>query len=36
MTAISAREARANLYRLIDVLEEARVVEVLRLWSHYE
>lgn len=56
MTTITASEARANLYRLIDeaaashqplliiniqhrliyqVLEEERVVKVLRLWSHY-
>ena len=43
MAPLTATEARANLYRLIDeaavshqVLDEDRVVKVLRMWSHYE
>ncbi len=33
MAAVSASEARANLYRLMD---EEKVVKALGLWSHYE
>lgn len=44
MTAITASDARANLYRLIDeaanshkpVLEEQKIVKVLRMWTHYD
>ena len=35
MTGITATEARSNLL-VYQVLEDERVVKVIRLWSHYE